>query len=68
MERSTTCRTGTGATTGGPRRDALRSPARSGPWDTLTVGGEEADIDIFSREDEQRDGAGAAANGAAGRA
>lgn len=48
--------------------ETLRSLARSGPWDTLTVGGEEVDIDIFYREDEQRAGAGAAANGAAGRA
>lgn len=33
------------------RPDTLRTLLDSGPWDTLIVGGEEVDIDIFYRQD-----------------
>ncbi|MFV2198098.1 FHA domain-containing protein [Nocardiopsis sp. LOL_012] len=36
---------------GGLSDETLRSLVAGGPWDTLTVGGEEVDIDIFYREE-----------------
>jgi hypothetical protein len=37
------------------RTETLRTLVASGEWDTLIVGGEEVDIDIFYRPEEQAD-------------